>query len=64
MAFPLDIQFVKRAESKLGRKLPLGYVARICRDNGSQVRTTTDAWSLFPILDDSDRVTVHSSSHS
>ena len=55
MAFALDIQFVKRAEAKLGRKLPLGYVARMCRDNGGEVTTGTEVWWLYPVFDDSDR---------
>ncbi len=55
MAFPLDLQFVKRTEAKLGRKLPLGYVARICRDNGGQVAAGMDHWLLYPIFDDSTR---------
>jgi hypothetical protein len=55
MPFPLDIQFVKRAQAKLGRKLPHGYVAKMCRDNGGEVATRTDTWWLFPIFDDSDR---------
>jgi hypothetical protein len=55
MAFPLDIQFVKRAEAKLGRKLPLGYVARMCRDNGGAVAAGPDYWWLYPLFDDSDR---------
>ena len=55
MPFPLEIKFVKRAETALGRKLPLGYVVKMCRDNGGSVHTTTDTWFLFPIFDDSDR---------
>jgi hypothetical protein len=55
MAFPLDIQFVVRAESKLGRKLPRGYVAKMCQDNGGEVPTGTDSWRLYPIFDDSDK---------
>jgi hypothetical protein len=55
MAFPLDIQFVKRAEARLGRKLPLGYVVKMCRDNSGQVATGDDEWQLYPIFDDSDR---------
>src|SRR5271168_1335657 len=55
MAFPVDIQFVKRAEAKLGRKLPLGYVVKMCRDNGGEVDAGTDHWWLHPIFDDSDR---------
>lgn len=55
MPFPLNIEFVRRAEGKLGRKLPLGYVTRMCRDNGGEVRTGTDGWWLYPVLDDSDK---------
>lgn len=55
MAFPLDIQMVKRAEAKLGRKLPLGYVVKMCRDNGGEVNAGPDHWFLYPIFDDSDR---------
>ncbi|HXU00205.1 MAG TPA: SMI1/KNR4 family protein [Polyangia bacterium] len=55
MAFPLDIKFVKRAEEKLGRRLPLGYVAKMCRDNGGEVTAGGDLWWLYPIFDDGDR---------
>jgi hypothetical protein len=55
MPFPLDIQFVRQAEAKLGRRLPLGYVARLCRDNGGQVAVGDDVFFLYPILDTSDR---------
>jgi hypothetical protein len=55
MPFPLDIQFVRRAEEKFGRRLPLGYVARMCRAIGGQVRAGGDVWSLHPILDTTDR---------
>jgi hypothetical protein len=55
MPFPVDIQFVRQAEAKLGRSLPLGYVGRMCRDNGGQVRVGADSFSLYPILDTTDR---------
>lgn len=55
MPFPLDIEFVRLTEAKLGRKLPLGYVAKLCRDNGGAVKGDTDLWWLYPIFDDSDR---------
>ena len=55
MAFPVDIELVKRAEVKLSRKLPLGYVAKMCQHNGGEVATGTDSWDLFPIFDDSDK---------
>src|SRR3954454_14735570 len=55
MPFPLDIQYVRRAEEKLGIKLPLGYVVSMCRHNGGSVRALDDWWQLYPILDDRDR---------
>ena len=55
MPFPLDARFVRNAEEKLGLALPLGYVARMCRDNGGQVAVGRDSFSLHPILDSSDR---------
>ena len=55
MAFPVDIQFVERTEAKLGRKLPLGYVVKMCHANGGEVRTCTDSFRLYPIFDDSDK---------
>ena len=55
MAFPLDIEFVKRVEANLGRKLPLGYVVRMSRENGGGVIAGPDHWGLYPIFDDSDR---------
>ena len=55
MPFPVDIQLVKRAEEKLGRKLPLDYVVRVRRENGGEVAAGPDTWNLYPIFDDSDR---------
>ncbi len=55
MPFPLDSQFVRLAQQKLGRTLPLGYVARMCRDNGGEVSAGTDVFNLFPIHDSTNR---------
>ena len=55
MPFPIEHRFVQQAQEKLGRALPLGYVARICRNNGGEVPVGTDVFNLFPILDSSDR---------
>jgi hypothetical protein len=55
MPFPLEIRFIKETEEKLGRALPPGYVARMCRDNGGQVSAGPDDFDLFPVLDNTDR---------
>ena len=43
------------SQAKLGRKLPVGYASKMCRDNGGEVDTDLDVWQLYPILDDGDR---------
>ena len=48
-------QFVRQAQEKLGRALPLCYVSRMCRDNGGEVRVGQDVFFLHPILDATDR---------
>jgi hypothetical protein len=58
VGFPLELRFVKRAEGLLGRRLPLGYVAKMCRDNGGDVDIDGEVWWLYPIFDDSDRKRV------
>jgi hypothetical protein len=63
MPFAVDIQFVKRAEAKLERALPLGYVAKMCRSNGGEVSTGTGNWWLYPILDDSDKKRLKRTCH-
>ena len=55
MPFPLAMRFVRETAQKLGRALPLGYVARICRANGGDVRVGPDWFTLTPILDTTDR---------
>jgi hypothetical protein len=55
MPFPLDSRFVQQAQQKLGRALPLGYVARMCRSNGGEIPAARDVFNLYPILDTTDR---------
>lgn len=55
MPFPVEIRFVRDAEAKLGRRLPLGYVAAICKLNGGCVSVERDTFYLHTVLDTSDR---------
>src|SRR5438270_839722 len=55
MPFPLNHKYVQQAQEKLGRALPLGYIAHMCRSNGGEVPVKTDVFILFPILDSTDR---------
>ena len=54
MPFPLEPQFVVRAEQKLGAKLPAAYVAKMLRANGGSVEIEGEDWELHPILDETD----------
>jgi hypothetical protein len=55
MPFPVDIQFVNDAESKLGVKFPAAFVVKMTALNGGSVTTGTDSWEIHPFLDTSDR---------
>ena len=55
MPHPLPARFKTAAEAKLGRKLPAGYVTRICRENGGLVKALGGTWELYPIRDETDR---------
>jgi hypothetical protein len=56
MPFPVDIAFVRRAESRLGMDLPASYVAAILKENGGSVDAADDSWEVHPVFDDSDTV--------
>jgi hypothetical protein len=55
MAFPVDRQFIERAEHQLGCPLPEALVRRLCSENGGEVEAAGDTWQLHPVFDDTDR---------
>jgi hypothetical protein len=55
MGFPVDESRVLEAEKQLGRGLPSGLRSRLLRDNGGEVETEDDDWSLHPVWDPTDR---------
>ena len=56
MPFPADDKAVRRAEEKLGRRLPDAFVARLKRQNGGEAYDSSGyVWWLHPVYDDSDR---------
>lgn len=55
MAFPVDEAAISAAEKQLGRSLPADHRERLMRDNGGEVRTLDDIWTLHPVFDESDR---------
>ena len=55
MPFPLEMRFVQQTEKKLARRLPLDYVAKMCRNNGGEIKTGAGVFRLYPIFDSTDR---------
>ncbi|UVC10132.1 SMI1/KNR4 family protein [Rhizobium sp. TH2] len=55
MPFPVEDQYIDKAESELGAKLPESYRLKIKAENGGELPTDDDDWILHPIFDTSDR---------
>ena len=55
MAFPLELQFIRRAEAALGRALPSSYILKMCQENGGVAWFGEESFDLYPILDTTDR---------
>jgi len=55
MPFPVDRQYITETEQKLAAKFPTGYIKRMLESNGGELETEMDTWTLYPILDSSDK---------
>ena len=55
MPFPVDEEYIKKAEQKLEVKFPAAYAQKMMEANGGEVQTPPDAWVLYPIFDSSDK---------
>lgn len=54
MPFPVDIEYVSRAQRTLNVVFPPEYLLQLVRENGAELETSVDHWHLFPVYDDSD----------
>lgn len=55
MPFDLNEEYIVQAEAKLGATLPQSYRSAMMAANGGEVATEEEDWSLYPILDSSDK---------
>ncbi|KAA1257441.1 SMI1 / KNR4 family protein [Rubripirellula obstinata] len=55
MSFPVDSKWIVATEQKLGVRFPASYATSMATLNGGTVISSVDHWSLFHILDSSDR---------
>jgi len=46
MPFPVALGFIEETERKLGVSFPVGFRARMSRDNGGEISTDEDDWQL------------------
>jgi len=54
MAFPVDDQYIKAAEKELGLTFPLTFKDKMKRENGGEIETEYDSWTIHPFFDKSD----------
>jgi hypothetical protein len=55
MPFPIDPKEIQKTETKLGVTFPLGFKARMSKNNGGELDVDGDFWQLVPFLDSTDR---------
>jgi hypothetical protein len=54
MPFPIDPKYIEEAETELGVVFPPLYKAKMTKENGGEVGTEDEGWTLFPFFDKSD----------
>ncbi len=55
MPFPLDKKFIDETEKELGVTFPKKFVQKMLNDNGGEVSTDNDDWTLYPFFDKTDK---------
>ncbi|WP_051695147.1 SMI1/KNR4 family protein [Caulobacter sp. UNC358MFTsu5.1] len=58
MPFPVREALIVEAEQALGRRLPPTFRERLTKDNGGEVATADDDWTIHPVWDPTDRRTI------
>jgi len=54
MPFPVDLKYIVEFETDLGLSFPEKFKAKMTIENGGEIQTDEDEWTLFPFLDKSD----------
>jgi len=55
MPFPVDTQWIRETETKLGVRFPASYVVAMAKMNGGAVDVGTDVFWLHPFMDKSNK---------
>jgi hypothetical protein len=54
MPFPVELKYIEEFEKDLGLSFPEKFKAKMTIQNGGEIQTDEDEWTLFPFLDKSD----------
>lgn len=54
MAFPVDEQYIIEMEKELGLKFPPTFKKKMKTENGGEIETADDLWTIHPFFDKSD----------
>jgi hypothetical protein len=54
MAFPVDEQFITETEKELGLQFPPTFKDKMKIENGGEIETDDDSWTIHPFFDKSD----------
>ena len=55
MPFPLDEKYIIETEKELGILFPDNFKSKMMQENGGELMTEYDDWSLYPFFDKSDK---------
>ena len=55
MPFQLDEKFILQTEEKIGVKFPMSFREKMIKENGGEIETDEDVWTLYPFFDNSDK---------
>lgn len=55
MALPVEMRYIEELETDLGLRFPRTFTAKMTIENGGEIQTDEDEWTLFPFLDKSDK---------
>ena len=58
MPFPVSEALIVEAEHALGRRLPRLFRERLVKNNGGEVASAEDDWTIHPVWDPTDRRTI------
>lgn len=54
MAFPVEEKYIIETEKELGLRFPRTFREKMKKENGGEIETANDSWTIHPFFDKSD----------